>query len=261
MNLDDLKDIARSDPLVNVTNAGGEGRVVLLCEHASRWIPDAYEGLGLSAEDLTSHAAWDPGALELSMTLAKALDGVLIASKASRLVYDCNRPPEDRDAMRDQSELISVPGNVDLSQQDRDARIRSVYEPFCSAVDSILDKRGSDTVVVTVHTFTPVYFGKHRSVEIGLLHDDDSRLVDAMLTHTDKLPGVIVARNDPYGPQDGVTHSLKIHAVRRGLPNVMIEIRNDLVRSAKQVEQVAQQILALLLPALEEIESKDTFNE
>ena len=163
--------------------------------------------------------------------------------------------------MRDQSELISVPGNIDLSQEDRDARIRSVYEPFCSAVDGVLDKRSSDTVVVTVHTFTPVYFGKYRSVEIGLLHDDDSRLVDAMLTHTDKLPGVIVARNEPYGPQDGVTHSLKIHAGRRGLPNVMIEIRNDLVRSAKQVEQVAQQILALLLPALEQIESKDTFNE
>ncbi|MEP2783322.1 MAG: N-formylglutamate amidohydrolase [Pseudoruegeria sp.] len=245
---------------VELWNADGKGQVVLLCEHASHTIPDGYDGLGLRHEDLRSHAAWDPGARALSVQLSKALDAVLVASKVSRLVYDCNRPPEDADAMRVQSELISIPGNVGLSAVDRDVRIRTVYQTFCSTVDDVLDARGPQTVVVTVHSFTPVYYGKRRSVEIGLLHDTDSRLADAMLAYTDRVPGVMIERNAPYGPHDGVTHSLKIHACSRGLANVMIEVRNDLLATTEQVRDVAHQILTLLLPALEEFEFKGNTN-
>ena len=241
---------------VEILNPDGAGRVVLLCEHASARIPAEYNGLGLSDADRLSHAAWDPGARDLTLLLSQALDAPVVASTVSRLVYDCNRPPEAASAMPEKSERIEVPGNVGLSQPQRDARTAAIYDPFCAAVAKVLDGRGSDTVVVTVHSFTPVYFGQPRAVELGLLHDEDSRLVDAMLTQVDQISGRSIARNEPYGPQDGVTHSLRLHAISRGLANVMIEVRNDLLRSDEQVATVADEILALLRPAMQEIKEE-----
>ncbi len=238
---------------VEILNQAGKGRVVLLCEHASNHIPQEYDGLGLSEADQISHAAWDPGALALTQVLSQALDAPVVASTLSRLVYDCNRPPEAASAMPEKSELIEVPGNVGLDQPQRDARIQSVYIPFCQAVAQMLDARGPDTVVVTVHSFTPVYFGQPRAVELGLLHDEDSRLVDAMLDHVDQIPLRRTKRNEPYGPADGVTHSLRLHALSRGLANVMIEVRNDLLGNEVQVANMSRDILALLEPALNDI--------
>ncbi|WP_170766442.1 N-formylglutamate amidohydrolase [Ruegeria lacuscaerulensis] len=238
---------------VEILNANGVGRVVLLCEHASHRIPPEYGGLGLAEADRQSHAVWDPGARALSVLLSKTLDAPVVASTVSRLVYDCNRPPEAASAMPEKSELIEVSGNIGLSAQDRAARVAAVYEPFCQAVSQVLDQRGPDTIVVTIHSFTPIYYGQPREVELGLLHDEDSRLVDAMLDQVGRIPHRKIERNEPYGPGDGVTHSLRLHALSRGLANVMIEVRNDLMRSDEQVAAIAKEILALLEPALNEI--------
>ena len=241
-----------------VINPNGAGPVVILCEHASPHIPAVYDGLGLAAADRLSHAAWDPGALDLARHLSKALDAPVVASCVSRLVYDCNRPPEAASAMPERSELIEVPGNRGLSQADRDGRTQAIYQPFCDAVAQVLDRRGPETVVVTVHSFTPVYFGKPRAVELGLLHDADSRLADAMLGHAGKLANRKTARNEPYGPADGVTHSLQLHAVSRGLANVMIEVRNDLLATEDMAAGMALDILALLIPAVNDLNEKET---
>lgn len=238
---------------VEVINGAASGRVVLLCEHASNHIPDKYRGLGLSPEDRESHAAWDPGARELTCLLSQELDAVAVMSRVSRLVYDCNRPPEAPSAIPKKSELIEVPGNICLSDELRAARVNEVYAPFCGEVDKVLNARGSDTVIVTIHSFTPVFFGKPRAVEIGLLHDDDTRLVDAMLEQANLVPDRRIERNEPYGPQDGVTHSLKLHALTRGMANVMIEVRNDLMRNREGVVKVAEEVLSLLLPAMKKI--------
>lgn len=240
-----------------VINPDGAGPVVIICEHASAHIPAVYDGLGLVPDDLKSHAVWDPGARDLSLKLSKALDAPVVASAVSRLVYDCNRPPEAPSAMPEKSELIEVPGNTGLTATARQRRAQAVYHPFCRAVSDILDKRGSGAIVVTVHSFTPVYFGKPRPVELGLLHDEDSRLVDLMLDHAGKLPHRKIARNEPYGPADGVTHSLKLHAVSRGLANVMIEVRNDLLATEEMATGMALDILALLIPAVNELRKKE----
>lgn len=242
-----------TSPSVEVINCDGVGPVVLLCEHASNRIPDHYAALGLSEADQISHAAWDPGARALTLLLSAALDAPAVASTVSRLVYDCNRPPEVTGAMPEKSELVTVPGNANLSQQARDARTAEVYDPFCAAVCAILEARGKGAVIVTVHSFTPVYFNQRRKVELGLLCDEDTRLVDAMLTHVGRVPDRKIRRNDPYGPADGVTHSLRKHALTRGLANVMLEVRNDLLRTDEQVSAMADEILTLLQPALQEI--------
>lgn len=239
--------------VVEVVSAQATGPVLILCEHASDHIPTQYQGLGLSPEARKSHAAWDPGARAVAVALAEALSSPMVAAKVSRLVYDCNRPPEAASAMPDRSEVIEVPGNRGLSAAARADRVARVYEPFCSAVDQVITTRkdaGLSTVLITVHSFTPVWFGAPRACEIGILHDSDTRLADAMLAEAHHLPHRVIRRNDPYGPDDGVTHSLKLHGLAHDLPNVMIEIRNDLLGDAEAEGRMAEEVLTLLRPAL-----------
>lgn len=233
---------------VAVESADGQGLFVFVCEHASLRLPRALGDLGLSAEALTSHIAWDPGALEIARMLSTRFDSPLVSQRFSRLAYDCNRPPESPAAMPETSEIYHIPGNEKLSPEAREKRINGLYQPFHAAVSALLDRRaaaGLPTVVVTVHTFTPVYFGASRSVEIGILHDEDTRLADAMLEGVSQAGKYDVRRNEPYGPADGVTHSLRLHGLPRGLQNVMIEVRNDLVRDAAGQAAVAEYLAAL----------------
>ena len=235
---------------VEVFNPEGKSPVVILCEHASHAIPERYNGLGLAENDRKSHAAWDPGALPVAQILSAALDAPLVASTVSRLVYDCNRPPEAPSAMPETSELIKVPGNRGLTQEQREERTETVYAPFCEAVAEAISTRTKPMAIVTMHSFTPFYFGKPRATEIGILHDTDTRLADLMLEAAPALPDRLVERNSPYGPEDGVTHSLVLHGVNNGLANVMIEIRNDLVRDSAEEAQMTEELLVLLRPAL-----------
>lgn len=249
------------EPPFEIINPEGQSPVVILCEHASHRIPAGYDDLGLKSSDRFSHASWDPGALDLAKRLSHLLDAPLVASTVSRLVYDCNRPPDSPGAMPAISEVVKVPGNVGLSDAERNERVRNIYEPFCSAVSQVLDARGSDCVVVTVHSFTPIYFGEQRIVELGLLHDDDVRLTEMMMKHADILPHRKVKRNAPYDASDGVTHSLKIHAQSRGLANVMLEVRNDLLKDEQSIATIANDILKLLAPAITSLASKETTDE
>ncbi|RPE71986.1 putative N-formylglutamate amidohydrolase [Pacificibacter maritimus] len=226
-------------PLDFVLNATGRSSILLVCEHATPYIPLTFNGLGLSELDQKSHAAWDIGAIGLTKYLSQHLNAVAIVGAVSRLVYDCNRPPYAPDAMPERSEIIDIPGNKNLSQADRDARITTYYTPFHAAVSAQVAKTRCP-IIVTIHSFTPVYHGQKRDLEIGILHDTDSRLADAMLeSATHFYPGT-VQRNAPYGPEDGVTHTLQTHALPAGLPNVMLEIRNDLITTDQQQKDMAQ---------------------
>ncbi len=242
---------------VEVLNPQGRGAALILCEHASNHIPYRYQGLGLKDGDRESHAAWDPGARDVALALSRALDAPLIASTVSRLVYDCNRPPNAPSAMPEQSEYIEVPGNRDLSDAACAERANTIYTPFCRTVSDMIGARkaaGLGTHLITIHSFTPLYFGKTRECEIGILHDSDSRLADAMLDEAHHLPTRVIRRNDPYGPEDGVTHSLKLHGIAHSLPNVMIEIRNDLLVGTPAQSAMADEILTLLRPSMAKLE-------
>jgi predicted N-formylglutamate amidohydrolase len=179
--------------------------------------------------------------MAVARRLSERLNAPLVAAAVSRLIYDCNRPPEAPDAMPAQSEVFAIPGNADLSDADRAARIATYYAPFRDALSDTIAKL-SNPVIVTLHSFTPIYHGQSRAVEIGVLHDRDSRMADAMLdtagAHTDAL----VLRNAPYGPEHGVTHTLREHAIAQGHMNVMLEIRNDLIRTPDEQTAVADMI-------------------
>ncbi|WP_312945396.1 N-formylglutamate amidohydrolase [Agrobacterium sp.] len=243
---------------VAVENADAVGDVLLICEHASREIPEYFGTLGLDANVLSSHIAWDPGALAVSRLLVGKLDATLVYQRYSRLIYDCNRPPESVAAMPSSSEIYEIPGNRQISDAERFARTSAVYMPFHEQVDDIIAARlsqGRQPVIVTIHSFTPVYYGQLREVQVGILHDVDSRLADGMLAaaKSDSPEGgksYQVERNQPYGPEDGVTHTLRLHALPEGLLNVMIEIRNDLIRDEKEQEAAADFVAGLVKQAL-----------
>jgi predicted N-formylglutamate amidohydrolase len=242
-------------PAVWTENPGGNSPILVVCDHASNRIPKCLGTLDVSADVLASHVAWDPGAYAVAVGIAGLLDAPLIATAFSRLVYDVNRPPDSPQAIRAISEIFDIPGNRDLSDRARAGRAKAIYAPFHDRIDALIADReasGKATVLVTVHSFTPVYHGRRREVELGILHDADARLADQLLAAAE-AGGLIARRNEPYGPADGVTHTLVRHAIGRGLLNVMIEIRNDLIGTADQQAVIAHHLAALLRRALADL--------
>ena len=232
-----------------LTGAERPGPAIVVCEHASSWIPERLSDLGLAPEHRLSHAVWDIGAAVLAKTVAERLNAPLLTAGTSRLVIDLNRPPEAPDAMPGMVEVIEVPGNRDLAPAQRQSRIDSCYRPFHAKLGEMLD-RATAPVLITVHSFTPSWKGTDRPTRIGLLHDADARLATAMLEHAEHPRTEL---NKPYSSADGVTHLLKRHATSRGIPNVMIEVRNDLLSDDAAIEGMAEELLALLMPALEQV--------
>lgn len=233
---------------VSELNIRGGGEVLLVCEHASRRLPERLGTLGLDADARAAHIAWDPGALAVATLLSRQLDAVLVHQNFSRLAYDCNRPPEAPDAMPSRSEIYAIPGNQGLTDADRALRTEAIYTPFRQAIASrIVERKAAsrETVLVTIHSFTPIYHGVRRDVEVGILHDLDSRLADRMLDAAAHQDRYVVRRNEPYGPADGVTHTLREHALANGLLNVMIEVRNDLIG-----DEAGQEVMAGFLAGL-----------
>lgn len=237
-------------PAAHVLNMHGTAPAVLICEHASQFIPSALNGLGLNEKAAMSHAAWDIGALDLATALAQMLDAPLVASRISRLVYDCNRPPESAGAIPAQSEVFAIPGNKSLSEDQRATRVAEVYEPFRTLLAQVIDQHPGRPVVITIHSFTPVFNGQKRAVELGILHDSDDRVANALLTGAREKTPLRAEMNQPYSATDGVTHTLRLHAISRGLANVMIEVRNDLIDTPDGVERIAGMLAPTLRDAI-----------
>lgn len=230
-------------------NDSGRSACVLICEHASNVMPQRLGTLGLEEADLQRHIAWDIGAAKTARRLARLLDAPLLLQRYSRLVHDCNRPAESPDAMPEVSEVTAIPGNRDLTPADRLARIREIYRPFHLGISDFLDQRasaGTETILVTIHSFTPVYKGKARTTELGILHDRDTRLSSLLIK---SFPNVNARLNEPYGPKDGVLHLLNLHAAPRGLRHVMIEVRNDLIAMERGQDEWAQRLSVPLIHA------------
>jgi predicted N-formylglutamate amidohydrolase len=238
-------------PAAQVLNASGTGAAVLVCEHASRFIPGALNGLGLSRQAACSHAAWDIGALDLATRLSGMLDVPLVAARVSRLVYDCNRPPEADSSIPAKSEVFAVPGNIGLSEDQRAARVRDVYSPFCTLLGQVLEQSPAQPVMITIHSFTPVFNGQTRDVELGFLHDADDRMARNLLSEARQRTPLRAALNQPYSAADGVTHTLRTQAGPRGLANVMIEVRNDLIDTPEGVTRIAGHLTPILSDTIE----------
>ena len=222
-----------ADEAVAIFNEDGHSPFLLVCDHASNFIPAEFGTLGLQASDLTRHIAWDPGASSIANLLMQELDAALVESRISRLVIDCNRPLDAPDLIWQVSETTTIPGNVNLSEEERQNRIDRYYAPFHDAIDTLLEKRlarGQETWVVSLHSFTPVFKGVSRPWQIGIIHDSDMRLATPLIGRLQSDPMLTVGINQPYSPDDRVYFTIEKHARSRELPCAMIEIRNDEIR-------------------------------
>ena len=242
---------------VELINTAGQSSVVLVCEHASNFVPVEFAGLGLDDDALASHIAWDPGALAVAQTLSSLLDAPLVATAVSRLIYDCNRPTQAPGAVPEKSEFYDIPGNQGLEPSERLTRSERFYQPFRTAVTEAIDgvqKAGRSPVVITIHSFAPVYKGEKRNLDIGILHGTDARLADHMLAAIHGDGKLAARRNEPYGPADGVLFTLSEHAAPRRLLNAMIEIRNDLVADTEAQQAMAAHLAGFINQALADLE-------
>ncbi|CUK06733.1 putative N-formylglutamate amidohydrolase [Ruegeria denitrificans] len=218
--------------------------VLLVCEHASNRIPKFLGDMGLTAKARESHIAWDPGALGVAQNMAAQMSASLVYGGVSRLVYDCNRPPEAAGAMPVRSEEYDIPANAAMTSDERQARTENVYVPFSDALSGQISQHPSLQLMVTVHSFTPVYHGQKREVELGVLHGKDDRFAMAMMQTVPADSPYVTLLNEPYSAADGVAHTLDMQAWPNGLANVMIEIRNDLIRTPEQQRAIAGHLVA-----------------
>ena len=242
-----------------VENSAARGQIVLVCEHASNAFPAAWGDFGLTRDLQNAHIAWDIGALGLARALSKQLDAVLVHAPVSRLIYDCNRAPDMPSAMPARSEVFDIPGNRLISATERAARTAAIYVPFHNTLRAVIADRmalGLAPVIVTVHSFTKTYYGQPRSVELGVIHDADETYALAVLAAARATTGLRADLNAPYSAADDVTHTLRLQATPYGLPNAMLEIRNDLIASPDAEQRMADMLAPVLNMGLVEIQKQ-----
>ncbi|MCA0034463.1 MULTISPECIES: N-formylglutamate amidohydrolase [unclassified Mesorhizobium] len=236
---------------VEVLNEHGLSDIVLLCEHASNHMPAEYRQLGLDASHLRRHIAWDIGAAEVTRLLSARLDAPAFLSGYSRLLIDLNRPLGTPGSIPMVSEDTGIPGNVGLDKAERDRRAKIMFSPFHERVAAHLDRRvaeGRPTRIVTIHSFTPVFLGVVRPWHAGVLHANGIDLAETILSALRTDATLNVAANVPYVISRDADYAVPIHGDDRGIPAVLVEIRQDLLSTRHGIEEWADR-LAAALPA------------
>ncbi|MCF3641127.1 N-formylglutamate amidohydrolase [Rhizobium sp. TRM95111] len=230
------------DP-VEWVNARAPSAFFLTCEHAGRAVPAALGDLGVPAAEMDRHIAYDVGAEGLSRGLAERLAAPLVLQRYSRLVIDCNRPFEAADCVVARSDGTDVPANAGIADWDRRRRYVEIHQPLHEAIAVALDQRraaGRPTFLVSVHSFTPVMraSGAVRHFELGLLCNRDPRLAETLAgAFRAAHPDIGVRLNEPYVVDDVSDYTIPVHGERRGIPHVLLEVRNDLVADARGQEE------------------------
>jgi predicted N-formylglutamate amidohydrolase len=232
-------------PPVLEHNADGASAFLFACDHFGRRIPHALANLGLPDSELTRHIAWDIGIAGVATTLAGMLNAHLVAQRYSRLVIDCNRPPEAPSAIPMISDATTVPGNEGLTREAAEARRRLIFEPYHSRLDEVITQRQRDgrrTILVALHSFTPVYAGIVRPWHVGTLYQHDHRLPPLLLKHLRAEGDLVVGDNEPYAVSDATDYTIPVHGERRGLITGGIEIRQDLIEDEAGQQQWAERL-------------------
>jgi predicted N-formylglutamate amidohydrolase len=237
-------------PPFTVDNPAGTSPFVIVADHAGRYLPPRLAQLGLSDTECASHIAWDIGIGAVCTLLGTALDAAVIRQNYSRLIIDCNRMPGSAESILGLSELTHVSGNIELSEALRASRLAEIFQPYHDRIAAELDQRrdaGRPAVLISMHSFTPVYKGVARSWQVGVLYNRDRRLAAALMELLRAKPGLEVGDNEPYTVSDATDYTIPVHGEQRQLPHVAVEIRQDLI-----AEEAGQRwwadLLARLLP-------------
>jgi predicted N-formylglutamate amidohydrolase len=227
-----------SESAYQAYNGEAPARLLFLCDHGSNAVPEDLALLGLERAEFDCHIAYDIGAAELTQALADRWAAPALIARWSRLVVDLNRGPDDPTIVPKVTDGRVIPGNRQLDRAGVEERIRRFHGPYhAAAAAAIRDAaaRGIVPVLVSVHSFTPVWRGAPRPWHIGILWDRDGRLARPLLERLRREPDIIVGDNEPYsGELENDT--LYRHGTMNGLPHVLIEVRQDLIADKQGVE-------------------------
>jgi predicted N-formylglutamate amidohydrolase len=220
------------EPPVVEHNPQTRSPFLLTSDHFGRAIPKSLGDLGLPEGELTRHIAWDIGIAGVARVLSEQLNAHLIAQAYSRLVIDCNRPFTSPSSIPLISEATTIPGNEGLTREAIEARRREVFDPYHRRIADVIDRRladGMPTVLVSLHSFTPVYAGIKRPWHVGTLYQRDTRLPPLLLKSLRGQGDLVVGDNEPYAVSNETDYTIPVHGEARGLMNTGIEIRQDLI--------------------------------
>jgi predicted N-formylglutamate amidohydrolase len=243
-----------------VFEGDGQSPFVFICDHAGCRLPCALGDLGVSQADRTSHIAWDLGIRGVAAQLAASLGAVLVVQNYSRLVIDCNRPLDAPDSIVTCSAGVDVPGNRGLTAAAREQRIAEVFRPYHAQVQAELDRRDKarrPSILVAMHSFTPVFMGVARPWHIGILYNRDRRLAHGILHLLRSDTTLVVGENQPYAVSDTSDYSIVTYGERRNIPHVEVEVRQDLIADAASQRTWAERIRHLLVRAVGSIGAYD----
>ena len=239
--------VAEAESFVIVPGRADAGLIVL-CDHASNTLPEGYGTLGLCDSELQRHIAYDIGAAAVTRRIAEAFEAPAVMTRYSRLLIDPNRGMDDPTLIMRLSDGAVVPGNRDLDDAEREKRMRHYYAPYHAAIESVIEAclaSGVQPMILSIHSFTESWKGVPRPWHVGLLWDRDDRLARPMIEAFAADGQLIVGDNQPYkGSLEG--DCLWQHATSRGLPNALIEYRQDLIRDDGGQAAWAERTIAVL---------------
>jgi len=231
-----------------IWNRNGDSEFFFVCDHAANFIPKSLSGLGLGKIQLASHIAYDIGALSLSKIMAKKLNAPLIWQNYSRLMIDSNRHLEHEKLIPEESDGVVVEGNDSIDEEIRNERIDLIFTPYHDKIAELLNEREkqiSRTIFVSVHSFTPLMKGFRRPWEIGVLSGNDKIFSKEVLKFLKTNEEYCIGDNEPY-KVDSKDFTIPEHAIKRGLPYVLLEVRQDLI-SARKGRKFWAEIISLAL--------------
>lgn len=246
--------LSAHDPApVEWVNGDSDARVLLLCEHAGNALPHRQPTLGLQPDQLTSHIAWDVGAAGLARELAKLLHAPLLLQRYSRLLIDCNRPPDTAESIPEYSDGVAIPGNRQLTVDDRQARQLEIFDPLDHAINEGF-QRHRRSAVFSIHSFTPRMQNQQtRPWHGGFLTRLDTGTAKKIISHLHQLqPGLTLALNEPYRIDDDTDWFIPQYAERHGLMHCLIEVRNDLLRSNTGITTWASMLASAINAVIKE---------
>ena len=221
-----------------IEGADRPARWLVTCDHAANTVPPFVNGgtLGLAQGDMARHIAYDVGALGVACELARQLDAPFIATNFSRLVIDPNRGEDDPTLLMKLYDGTIIPGNRHAGPEELELRLNRCYRPYHTALAELAARR-ADTVIVSVHSFTRQLQGRPpRPWHVGVLYAADERLSRPLADRLQAEPDLCIGENEPYGghlPGDAIAR----HAIAYERPNVLLEVRNDLIEA--EADQVA----------------------
>ncbi len=221
-----------SPPFETINNSRSDSPVLILCDHASNYVPLALKGLGIHAQYLHQHIAYDIGAAGVSRTMASNMGVMAVLGGFSRLVLDPNRFLTAHDSIPSISDGVVIPANESLTATDRMLRVEELFIPYHMAINGAIThllRHFSMPLILSVHSYTPIFQGFERPWEIGVLWEGDDGVASLLINYLRENTDYHVGENEPYHACNPLGYTVKTHAESKHFPHALIEIRQDLI--------------------------------